>query len=546
MSNKYNRLNLAEKLISIGISLSSERDTDRLLETILKGAKDITDADGGTLYLLNEADRCLEFAIMQTDSLGIHKGGSTGEPIELKPIPLLAPQGYQNVHNIAAFAANTGQSVNIQNAYKAEGFDFSGVKAYDATTGYRSVSFLAIPMTNHEKEIIGVLQLINARDDSGNISAFSPEDQRLTEALAAQAAIVLTNNNLTIALRELLEKFIELIAAAIDEKSPYTGGHCRRVPDIAMMLADAVHETNRGPHAMTQFTPQQFYELKIAALLHDCGKITTPVHVVDKATKLETIYDRINTINTRFEVVKRDMEIDMLRATMQAGGNKELVRKLEQEYRQNILKLTEDQAFLQQANLGTEFMKEESQKRVREITQYTWVDNGVTKSLLNDDEVKNLCIQKGTLTQEEREVINNHIVLSQRMLHSLPFPRQLRNVPEIAGNHHERMDGKGYPNGLTKEEMSVQARIMGIADIFEALTATDRPYKKPMPLSQALKILGNMAEEQHIDGELFQIFIDQRVYMQYAEKVLSPEQIDEVHLSDIPGLQQSGDNQQQA
>jgi len=504
MNPNLRQFDLAQELISIAISLSSERDTDKLLEIILNGAKSITNADGGTLYLYNDAEKSLEFAIMKNDTLGIAKGGTRQEKINLAPIPLVEKNGNQNIHNIATFAANTGQSVNIPDAYQAEGFDFSGMRAYDQNMGYRSTSFLAIPMTTPHGELIGVVQLINARDDAGNTISFSPEDQRLTEALSAQAAIVLTNNNLSLALKDLLEKFIELIATAIDEKSPYTGGHCRRVPDIAMMLAEAVHQTGFGPHAKTRFSEQQFYELKIAALLHDCGKITTPVHVIDKATKLETIYDRLHTVNTRFEVLKRDREIEHLKNTFASNGDTAAIAQLDQQYQTQLKQLDDDQCFLASCNTGSEFMNEEYQTRIRRIAAYRWQENGVERPFLDDDEVKNLCIQKGTLTQEERVVINNHVVLSQRMLNSLPFPRHLKNVPEIAGNHHERMDGKGYPNGLTREQMSVQARIMGIADIFEALTATDRPYKKPMPLSQALTILGKMAEEQHIDHELFQ------------------------------------------
>ena len=539
ISNK--NLNLAEELISIGIALSSEKDTDKLLENILLGAKSITHADGGTLYLLDEENKTLNFAIMQTDSLGIFKGGSTGEPIELQPIPL-CNNGIENVHNIAAYAANKGQTVNINDAYCADGFDFSGVKNYDENTGYRSTSFLAIPMKNHANEIIGVLQLINAQEtETGNVVPFMPNDQRLAEALASQAAIVLTNNNLNLALKDLLEKFIEIIAAAIDEKSPYTGGHCRRVPDIAMLLGKAVHNTVHGVHAQTTFSDEEFYELKIAALLHDCGKITTPVHVVDKATKLETIYDRIQTIDARFEIIRRELEILMLREQLDISNlsSTEREKQLEQlntEYQQQLSIIAEEQEFLTRCNTGGEFMREDDQMRIRDIAQRTYNINGEIQPLLNNDEIENLCIPKGTLTDKERLIINNHIVLSQRMLQSLPFPKPLKNVPEIAGNHHERMDGKGYPNGLTKEQMSIQARIMGIADIFEALTATDRPYKKPMTISQALNILGKMAEEQHIDADIFSVFIEQEVYLEYANKTLSSEQIDHVDIDKIPGL----------
>src|SRR5687767_373694 len=290
-----------EQLNEIGASLSAERDIDRLLEAILTAAKTITRADGGTLYRVTE-ESTLRFEIVRTSSLKYYLGGTTGNPVPFYPIQL-HKDGKPNHSMVAAYAALTGKTVNIADAYAADGFDFSGTRAFDSKTGYRSKSFLTVPMRNHEREIIGVLQLINAQDPrSGEIVAFSASDQRLAESLASQAAIALTNRMLINQLEQLFESFINLINSAIDEKSPYTGGHCQRVPQLTMMLAEAVNETREGPLAEFQMNEKDRYELKIAGLLHDCGKVTTPVHVVDKATKLETIYDRIHLIDTRFEV----------------------------------------------------------------------------------------------------------------------------------------------------------------------------------------------------------------------------------------------------
>src|SRR3954463_5313048 len=304
-----------DQLNAIGASLSAERDINRLLESILTAAKSITRADGGTLYRTTE-ERSLRFEIMRTSSLKFYLGGTTGNPIPFYPVQLYK-DGKPNHANVSAYVALTGKTVNIEDAYKAEGFDFTGTRGFDSKTGYRSQSFLTVPMRNHEGEAIGVLQLINAQDPhTGEIVPFSSSDQRLAESLASQAAVALTNRMLINQLESLFESFISLINGAIDEKSPYTGGHCQRVPVLTMLLAEAVNETKQGALADFHMSDKDRYELKIAGLLHDCGKVTTPVHVVDKATKLESIYDRVHLIDTRFEVLKRDAELESLRKRM--------------------------------------------------------------------------------------------------------------------------------------------------------------------------------------------------------------------------------------
>jgi HD-GYP domain-containing protein (c-di-GMP phosphodiesterase class II) len=536
-----------EQLNEIGALLSLEKDRDALLEKILLAAKTMTRADGGTLYVVDGegADQVLRFEIMRTASLDIAMGGKTGNPIPFYPIHLFK-QGDPNTSMVAAFAALTGQTVNIADAYTEEGFDFSGTRAFDQKTGYRSKSFLTVPMKNHEGEIIGVLQLINCQDPAtGEIVPFAPSDQRLAESLASQAAIALTNRALIYQLESLFESFISMINQAIDEKSPYTGGHCQRVPRLTMLLAEAVNDTADGPLAEFRMTPKDRYELRIAGLLHDCGKITTPVHVVDKATKLETIFDRINLVDTRFELLRRDAEIDALTKKLElarAPGLDEITRRdrtyaIDEELRETLRQVEEDRKFLRRCNIGAESMSKEEQDRVHQIgLSYKWRDpGGNTANFLTDDELKNLTISRGTLTQEEREIINHHIVSTIKMLEALPWPKHLRNVPEYAGGHHERMDGKGYPRGLTRDQMSVQARVMGIADIFEALTAKDRPYKKGKTLSESLHILGKFKLNGHIDPDLFDVFIRRKVYLKYAEQFLDPDQIDEVDESKIPG-----------
>ena len=394
-------------------------------------------------------------------------------------------------------------------------------------------------MKNHTDEIIGVLQLINARDRAtGEIVPFSETDQRLAESLASQAAVALTNRLLILQLENLFESFVGLLNKAIDEKSAYTGGHCHRVPVLTMLLAEAVHEAKSGPLSSWRLTDPDRYELKIAALLHDCGKVTTPVHVVDKARKLQTLFDRIHLVDTRFEILKRDAELAALRAGSAPGAG---AKAVDQAYRARLWEIQEDREFLRLCNIGGEGMTAEDQERVRAIAKkYRWRNpTGEEVDFLTADEIENLTIRAGTLTAAERQIINHHIEVTIQMLEALPWPRHLRNVPEYAGGHHERMDGKGYPRGLTRDQMSVPARIMGIADIFEALTARDRPYKPGKTLTESLHILGKMRLEGHIDPDLFDIFIRSRVYERYAKEYLDPVQVDVVDVAKIPGY--SGD-----
>jgi HD-GYP domain-containing protein (c-di-GMP phosphodiesterase class II) len=528
-----------EQLNEIGAALSSERDIDRLLEQILLAAKQITAADGGTLYRLTPDRQALRFTIMRNDSLMLALGGTTGNRIDMADLPLRNAKGEANVATISVYAAINACTVNIADAYEEQGFDFSGMRKFDEQHSYRSRSFLTVPMQNHEGEVIALLQLINALDTSGIVRPFSDADQRLVESLASQAAMALSNRHLVAQFEELFESFINLINLALDEKSPYTGGHCQRVPALTMMLAEAASASREGPLADFRMTDADRYELKIAGLLHDCGKVTTPVHVVDKATKLETIFDRIELIDTRFEVLKRDVEIDTLQRLLAQRGQGETATEngIRQAGTAALQAIEADRAFLRHANIGSETMSAADQQRVRDIgSGRRWRNaDGVDAEFLSADEIDNLTIRSGTLTAAERQIVNYHSVATNKMLEELPWPRHLRNVPEYAGGHHERMDGKGYPKGLTGAQMSVPARIMGIADIFEALTARDRPYKSVMTLSEAIHILGKFKLNGHIDPDLFDIFVSQKVYLHYAEKFLDPRQIDAVDESAIPG-----------
>lgn len=518
-----------EELNQIGASLSSEQNISVLLEAILLSAMSIANADGGTLYRVVDG-KWIKFETLRTESLGIAMGGTTGKEITFPLIPLYQEGGKPNDSLVVANAVLKDCTINIRDVYEAEGFDFSGTRKFDEKTGYRSKSFLTVPMKNHEQEIIGVLQLINAKDrKTGEIIGFSAVDQNFAESLASQAAIALTNRQLILQLEELFESFIKVINYAIERKSDYTGKHLERVPELTMMLAEAANAADEGPMKDFRMTERDRMELRIAGLLHDCGKIVTPVHVVDKSTKLETIFDRIHTVEAKFGSLRRDAEIAYLKGVM---ASPERQAELEEAYRKTLLLLDEDLAFLQKCNVGGEFMSDADIGRVKDMAVRYRMDG---KNLLTDEEIDNLTIRRGTLNAEERQIINDHIKVTIEMLEALPWPNRLKNVTEYAGGHHEKMDGTGYPKGLKRENMSIQARMMGIADIFEALTACDRPYKKGKTLTESLTILGKFRLDNHIDPDLFDLFVRRKVYLQYAQAFMKPEQIDEVDHSKIPG-----------
>jgi len=526
-----------KRLNEIGLSLSRENDINVIFELIMEETRHITHADGRTLYMKSDDGKSMRFEIVRNDSMKTIMGGTSGVEITW-PAPLLFDKaGNPNNKNVVSYAAHTGETINVKDAYVEEGFDFSGAKDMDESTGYHSKSFLTVPLKNHEDEIIGVMQLLNSIDQkTGEVQSFSSEMQEQVESLASQGAVALTNKRLVAELKNLFESFIKLIATAIDKKSPYTGGHCERVPEIAMLLADAVEKTKSGKYKDFAMTEEERYELFIASWLHDCGKVATPPHVVDKGVKLETITDRIEVVDTRFEVLKRDAEMEFLNKQikfLKNGTKNGVLNKAKSDLGKTIKQLNDDQAFIQKTNHGGEFMEPNDQERVADIGKYKWNLKGKKINFLDKTDIRNLQIPKGTLLPEEREIINDHIVITIDMLEKLPYPKNLRNVPEFAGGHHEKLDGTGYPKGLKEEEMSTQAKIMAIADIYEALTAEDRPYKDGKKLSQAMRIMGYMKNDYHIDKDLFEIFVKSGVYKQYAEKYLSNDQLDDIDVASV-------------
>ncbi|WP_252109177.1 HD family phosphohydrolase [Halomonas sp. S3-1-1] len=527
------------QLNEIGIALSSERNLDTLLESLLYSARELTSADAGTLYIVDSAQKQLSFAIVQNDTLGLYLGGN-GEPVgaHFPTIDLFQPDGSPNHHLVVAYTALNDKTVNIEDAYCAQGFDFSGTCKFDQSTGYRSRAFLTVPMHSHEGEVVAVLQLLNKRVEHGLTGTFSRADQHIAESLASQASVAITNQRLIDEMRTLFDSFVRVIATAIDAKSAHTGAHCRRVPDATLLLAEAAHRSIHPDIASFTLTDADRYEIKTAAWLHDCGKIVIPHHIMEKSTKLEGLFDRLHLIEARFAAKKREIENEQLRRELSACRNNKVVTQIERDtFQAELDSLANHLALVQRVNADGAIVQDEDIKKLELIAQQDWEDaSGCRMPLLTADELENLCIRRGTLNHNERKIIEGHVQATLDMLSELPFPKQLQRVPEYAGGHHERMDGSGYPKGLTRDELSLPARMLGIADVFEALTAPDRPYKMPMTLSEALTVMGHMVENQHLDGALFAVFIEEKVYLEYAHKHLQSFQIDSVDVDTLPGL----------
>ncbi|MFA4917064.1 MAG: HD domain-containing phosphohydrolase [Syntrophales bacterium] len=498
------------QLTMIGAALSAERKVERLFEMIVDEAIRYTRAEGGTLYIMSDDETVLQFTIVQNDTLNVRMGGTSGN-ITWPPVMLKNTDGSPNYANVSAYAAISGEVVNIPDVYNASGFNFEGTRKFDAETGYRSRSMLVVPMRNYENDIIGVLQLLNAVDTvTGEVTVFSLENQKMAESLASQAAVALSSNRLIYDLENLLESFIKTIAAAIDEKSPYTGGHIRRVAGLTMAIAKKINEAREVPYADVYFNEDQMEELRIAAWLHDVGKITTPEYIIDKATKLEAKYDRIELLKTRFEIIKRDNEIELLKKIIQKSNpDREVVVAEDDTF---IEALKEDINFLVAANSGSEYLDDEMIEKLKSIGQRQWLMDGKPQPLLNDNEIYNLSIRRGTLAVEERNIINNHVALTHKMLSQLPFPKKLRHVPDYAAAHHEKLDGTGYPSGLKGDQLSLQSRILALADVFEALISDDRPYKKENTVPEAMQIMELMVKDHHLDSDLFDLFVKEHVY----------------------------------
>jgi HD-GYP domain-containing protein (c-di-GMP phosphodiesterase class II) len=508
-----------QELVKIGIALSAEKKLEDLLEMIVSEARRYTNADGGTLYIKNDREQ-LEFKIIQNDSLGVREGRG-GEHIDWAPISLRVASGRANHRNVSAHCALIGKPVNIDDVYGSD-FDFAGTREFDAQSGYRSKSMLLAPLRGHDDHVIGVLQLLNAQDPlTGEVVGFGELDIDDITSLASQAAIAITNVRLVKDLETLFDAFLRMIAAAIDEKAPYVGGHVANVAELTIRIAEEVNKDRQGGFAAVNFSEDELAELKMAAWLHDIGKITTPEYVVDKATKLETVFDRIELVRSRIEIIKRDAEIKRLQVALADQGRVADGPAAAPGYYEELL------TFLEGVNVGGEYLADEKIKRIRELSRQGFEANGDRVPLLNDDEIENLSVRRGTLNENERRIINDHVRLTQKMLASLPFPERLRKVPAIAGMHHEKLDYSGYPNGLGGPEISLPARILAVADVFEALTAADRPYKHGKKLSESMRILDSMVKNNHLDEDVCDLMVRSGLLQAYVQEKVDGRQHDD-------------------
>lgn len=502
------------KLSDIGRALSGVYDLNTLLEMIVDQARSFTNADAGTLYIVE--DNTLRFQIVQNDSLKIRMGGKTGETIPFPPVEL-------KESNVSAFVALKGKSVNIPDVYDTDLFDFTGPKKFDQSTGYRSKSMLVVPMKNHDNDVIGVLQLLNATNPANNqVISFSQDYENLSESLASQAAVSITNAKLISNMTELFEAFVKVMATAIDEKSPVTGGHIRRVADLTLTMAEVIHNHEEGSFKDIKFSPDQMYELRIAAYMHDIGKVTSPVEIVEKAKKLQTIFDRIHYVRLRMDYMIQKVKLEAQEkkiALLEKKADTSEIKKIEADSEKQIQELEEIRAFINKCNEPGEFLEDETLERLKEISQRTYIDNeGQEQPFLTEDELVNLSIRRGSITEAERKKMQDHAAVTLRMLKQIPFTKKLKNIPSFAGAHHEFINGKGYPLGLKGDEIPFEGKLMAVTDIAEALTASDRPYKKAMPLETVYRILRSMSENGELDSDLVELFIDQEIYKIYQEK----------------------------
>ena len=516
-----------QSLLDIAQALSSETNLNRLLEMIVEQGIEFSEADGGTLYRLSSDKRELEFTVIQNRSLNIKMGG-TAEPISWPNVPLYLENEVPNVRMVAALCALSKEVIVINDIYNEPHFNFDGTKKFDESTGYHSSSMLVVPMLNQEQELIGVLQLINRQNASGNPVPFRLNDQKNAQALASQAAISLTNTLLICELEKLFESITSTIVKAFDEKCSFTGGHVRFVADISQIIAKGIDE-DEAFYPEVNYTDQDIHGIKMAALLHDVGKISTPEFIMQKATKLEKTFDRIDSIKERIEIIKRDAKIAYLEA--QCSGIPEAqVSQLREAYDETVNQLDAFFNVVENTNKGLTYLTDAQLETIETASHFNYKCNDKWVPLLSEDEKLNLSIRTGTLNQAERAKIMDHARASLEILQTLPFPKKYQHIVDIAANHHEKLDGSGYPRGLTAEQLTLEDRILILADLYEALSSKDRPYKDPKPLSEITRILSFMANDGHIDKKLLRFFFESGTYKHFNVN-LQPSQLDELQLN---------------
>lgn len=527
------QLEQIKRLSKIGLALSQQKDSGRIFDLIIEEALIFTNADAATIYSVSDTKKFLNFEIMQTKSKNYKAGGPFGT-IDLPAVPLYNPDDSANLSNLASCVFHTKEIFNFSDCYEQTRFDLKGTKIWDKAHGYRSKSMLAIPLKNHEEEVLGVIQIINALDPkTSEIISFKKEAIIMVQSLASQAAITLTNRELIRSLQTLFNNFIRAIALAIDRKSKDTGGHIARVAVISKLIANGINESKEGLYKDFSFTENELDELEVASWLHDVGKIATPDVIMNKSKKLERVLDGCDLIKLRSQIAQSLLgNPDYLETAFETELNFDYLLtnpKSREEYRQLINEqLKQDLEFLVKVNSGSELLSEDKIENIDRISKFIYILEGEQKRLFEDNDCSNLKIKRGTLNSEERKIMNDHVKYTYEILNQLTYPKSHKNVTLYASSHHEKLDGSGQPWGLKGEQLPLQSRILAIADIFEALTASDRPYKKGNKLSEAMNILTKMVRAGHIDRELLIFLITSGIYKEYAVEYVKTIQIDEV------------------
>jgi HD-GYP domain-containing protein (c-di-GMP phosphodiesterase class II) len=503
----------------IGVALMTERDPDALLVQILDQAKRLTSSDAGSLYLVEKDannDRRLRFKMSQNDSL-------QNLPFSEFTLPI-------DETSLAGYAATTGKPLVLDDAYElGANKPYSFNRSFDERFGYRTKSMLVVPMVDHRDETVGILQLMNSKSDpfaviTDNESAdhyvlpYGNHELQLVQSLAGQAAISIENSQLYAQIQNLFESFVKAAVTAIDQRDPTTAGHSIRVAALTVDIAQALERVARGPYAGTRFTREQIRELRYAAMLHDFGKVGVREEVLVKAKKLPpSLYERVEA---RFDLIRRTAESEYFRkrADYTRGGNQDALREVEEAFQRELEELDHFQQAVRKANEPA-MLPEEAATILGEIALRRYRTNGGDEApFITPEELHFLSIPKGSLDEHERLEIESHVEQTYRFLSQIPWTDDLKNLATIAYGHHEKLDGRGYPRGISGDEIPVQTRIMTISDIFDALTASDRPYKPAMPSERALSILTSEANQGMLDRELVDIVIEGELYKNVLER----------------------------
>ena len=510
-----------EELNEIGVALSSQREIGALLTLILSKTREITAADAGSLYLVEQDSQGqhLRFMLTQNDSLEF--------PYQEFVLPMAE-------NSMAGYTALRGEVLNFPDAYKIPaGHPFRFNNSYDRDSGYHTRSLLTLPMRNAKGEVLGVLQLINckrnraarllsAKDVAKYVQPFRERSVRLALSLASQAAVAYENRKLYNEIETLLEGFVSAAVTAIEQRDPTTSGHSLRVSAYTQSLAAAVNATSSGPYAGTFFDAEQLKEIRYAALLHDFGKVGVREEVLVKAKKLYPL--QLDVLRQRFDYIRKETEAGNVRRKLQVylehdrGDALSEIARLSEDFDQRLKRIEEYLQFIIEANEPTLLEQHQFQK-LREIAQQSFLDpRGIERPYLNPGEIKLLSIPKGSLDPSERLEIESHVIHTFNFLSQIPWTKSLQKVPEIARAHHEKLNGTGYPYKLRGDQIPLPTKMMTICDIFDALTASDRPYKRAVPIPRALSILEDCVRASELDPDLFRVFHEEKIY----ERVMPP------------------------